>query len=511
MLALGKTSILKKTTSRQPNILWIMTDQQPISTLGCYGNALNPAPATDTLAEQGFLFKNFNVAAMPCSPSRASFFTSLYRHQHGVAANNVMLDKSIPTMGTIFSNAGYDTAYFGKCHLGGYIYRGDNEKNCTYKNGWYLELIKKPDRFTVRKLEGGIGDDQPQLGFKEWAGGWKQYHQYLRSVGLEHLIGNPPKVGGHRVAQNDPEGKHMYSKLPEEHHVEAFIRKRSVEFLKKRRNNNKPFCMVVSFFAPHLPVAPPKPWDTKYSIDQVTLPSNHEDDLKDKPQSQTKFKKQHHHHNWNKNQYLDYIRRYYGYCAYVDFQVDKILKALDKTSQTNDTIVVYTSDHGDMVAAHGLIYKLHSGYDELLRVPFILRYPRLKKKGFSINNMVSSIDALPTLLDLAGLTAPKNIAGRSFRSLLDGRKTNFRNFLVCSLTSNSFAVYNKEYKYIFASGDATGDILYDLKNDPGELHNLFSNPKYKKQLRKMQTLLTQWLNNTKHPYKDKFIKAMTKS
>jgi arylsulfatase len=498
--------------SRPPNILWIMTDQQPVSTLGCYGNSLNPTPAVDKLASEGIRFDNFHIAAFPCSPSRACSFTGLYSHTHGVTTNDVLLDPTLPTLGTICRDAGYDTAFYGKSHLSGNMYRlsgGKPIRKLPYDGDAVKQRVDSKDGFSFKWVKGGVGEDAPQMGFIDWAGGWLHYHDYLRSVGLDEFN---ETAGNHLVAEKGREGTHRYSQLPDEHHQAAFFRKRAVDFIAKHKKESKPFCMVVSFFGPHLPVAPPKPWDTKYSLDQIELPANLQDDLKGKPVAQRRNGSRQRLQRWKDSQFKDYIRRYYGYCAYIDLQVEKILAALDDSGQADNTIVVFTSDHGDMVCAHGMIYKLSTcGYDELLRVPFVLRYPRLGKSGHATDALVSSVDALPTLLELAGLPLPGRMDGRSFRGLLDGEKKPFREFVVCNSGGINLTVINEQWKYVCNwRGNRDLDELYDRRKDPGELHNLAYVSAHAKSLTHMRDLLANWLLDSRHPYAGHIITTMHK-
>ena len=131
------------TSSAKPfNLLFIMTDQQPVNTLGCYGNTLNPTPNLDQLAKSGTRLNNFYIGAFPCSPSRASILTGCYPQKHGVFTNNLILEDSIPSLGFILRSAGYQTAYFGKSHLKGYMYRGEPGRK-PYDGYWFYRRSSK--------------------------------------------------------------------------------------------------------------------------------------------------------------------------------------------------------------------------------------------------------------------------------------------------------------------------------------------------------------------------------
>ena len=495
-------------TTQRPNILWIMTDQQPVSTLGCYGNALNLTPNLDRLAKEGVRFDRFHIAAFPCSPSRACFLTGLYSHQHGVTTNDVALNPDIPTLGTICRDAGYATAYFGKSHLNGNMYRSrEGSPESDEQQDWQYRRVDNEERFEFEKVPGGIGEDGPQLGFEEWGGGWKDYHAYLREVGLGKLVDENPRLGNHNDLPSTGDHAHAYSQLPEEHHMAAFFRKRAVDFIQRQERSENPFCMVVSFFGPHLPVAPPQPWDTKYSLDEISLPANHEDDLKNKPLGQFQNKRCYRGNEWTEEQYKDYIRRYYGYCAYIDAQIGMIFDALEASVQADNTIVVFTSDHGDMIAAHGMVFKLvHCGYDELLRVPFLMRYSGHITPGAATGMLASSVDALPTVLEYAGLHCPKEVAGRSMANELES--TSFRDYVFCDSMEISFTVTDGRWKFVANVNTDCCNELYDRETDLGELVNLFNEQEHAETRQRMRDALAQWLHDSSHPYATRIIHDM---
>ena len=502
--ALSKASA-EQNKQQHPNILWIMTDQQPVSTLGCYGNTLNPTPNLDRIAREGVRFDRFHIAAFPCSPSRACFLTGMYAHQHGVTTNDVTLNPDLPTLGTVCRDAGYATAFFGKSHLNGNMYRSHEGEDSpeAKEQDWQYRRVTDPERFKFEKIPGGIGEDGPQLGFDEFAGGWKHYHAYLREVGLGKLVDENPRLGNHNDLPSTGDHAHAYSQLPEEHHTAAFFRRRAVDFIERQQSAKNPFCMVVSFYGPHLPVAPPKLWDTKYSLDEITLPANHEDDLKNKPLGQFQNKRCYRGKEWTEEQYKDYIRRYYGYCAYIDYQIGMILDALESSGKADNTIVVFTSDHGDMVAAHGMVFKLtHCGYDELLRVPFLMRYPKRIDIGTTAM-LASNVDALPTLLEYAGLSCPENVAGRSMAKSI-GDNT-FREYTFCNSMEVSYTITDKRWKFVANVNHECCNELYDRTTDPGELVNLINEDTYSQEQQRLQEALTGWLQDSKHPYAERII------
>jgi len=492
---------------RRLNLLWIMTDQQPTNTLHAYGNAKIKTPNLDRIASGGMRFDRFYIAAFPCSPSRACFLTGRYAHNHGVIVNDVPLDAAVPAVGDILKATGYTTGYVGKWHLSGNMYRGLPGRE-PYDGEWYFKRVSDPASFKYEKAQGGTGEDASQHGFDFWAGGWKDYRQYLRDVGLGKRVDETP-VGNHNDLPSGPEGTHIYSELPEEHHMASFFADKATEFLGKQKESEAPFALTVSFYGPHLPVAPPKPWDDMYPIGDVPLPANHDDALEGKPARQLTNRRCYKRPGWNASQFRDYIRRYWGYCSYLDLQIGRVLDALDASGRADDTIVLFTSDHGDMIAAHGFVFKLcHCGYEELLRVPFLLRCPGHIPAGSSCDALVSSVDVLPTLLEMMDVPAPDGIEGRSFLSLAHGNSKIHRDTVFCGSMQNNFTVITNSWKYVLNWNPRDCDELYDRTRDPGEMKNLAADPAHATTVAEMRGTLAQWLEETGYPYRDQVLAAM---
>ena len=486
-------------SKRPSNLLFIMTDQQPVSTLGCYGNPLNPTPHLDRLAESGTRFTDFYIGAFPCSPSRASILTGCYPQRHGVTTNNVILSDEIPSLGFLLRDGGRATAHFGKSHLGGYMYRNVFERK-PYEGRWFHRRVPDENGFVYEKAEGGVGEDQPILGFDTWAGGWKQYHNYLEEVGLGELLNRMPKPGNHNDLPSGPNTEHRYSLLPAEHHMASFFTQKAEQFIRSRRGSTQPFALFLSYYGPHLPVAPPEPWDTKYSLEQCQLPSNFFDLLEGKPEHQRTNSVCYKLPNWSKEQFQDYIRRYYGYCAYLDAQIGRVLNALAETGIDQNTIVIFTSDHGDMLTAHGMVYKMNrSGYQELANVPFIIRIPGVTRPGSVVRSLSSSVDILPTLIEMFGLLPPEGIQGKSLSRVLKWPKASFRERIFIHWANDSFVTFDGRWKYALHWNDDV-DEFYDLESDPGELDNLWENPRYYETAQQNRQAIIDWLHETDHPY-----------
>lgn len=485
------------------NVLFIMTDQQPVSTLGCYGNPLDPTPNLDRLAATGIRFTNFYIGAFPCSPSRASIFTGCFPQKHGVFTNNIPLKDEIPSLGFLMRDHGRNTAYFGKSHLKGHMYRDMPWQN-PFNGSWYYRRIPSETEFKTDTIQGGWGEDHSQLGFDTWAGGWKDYHMYLRKVGLGKLLEERPVPGNHNDLPSAPNSEHRYSLLPEEHHMASFFTQKAREFLRNQCGNTRPFCMVLSYYGPHLPVSPPKPWDKKYSLEQCPLPDNHRDTLEGKPNSQRSNDYCYKLPEWSENQFRDYMRRYYGYCAYLDSQIGRVLDALREYDFEDNTIVVFTSDHGDMIGSHGYLYKMENcAYQELCNVPFIMRVPGVTRPGSVTTGLVSSVDILPSLLELTGVRGGGTVHGNSFARLLYRPGRSFHDRIFIHWGPRSIVSFDGEWKFGLHA-NAEMDELYNHQQDPGEMENLVMDNKYTPVINEKKKEILDWLNDTGHPYAKMF-------
>lgn len=471
-----------------------MTDQQPASCVSCYNPSIK-TPNLQSLADRGCVFDNFYIAAFPCAPSRASQLTGRYLHNHGVVKNEIILDGKIPSLGTVCKENGYQTGYFGKWHLGGWIYRGIQHRSKKIPRGmvnWYYKRVDTPNGWETQVVGGGYGDDFPQHGFDTWKGGWTDYKNWLRQKGRGDIVEEDKWVGGHFPAISGlDEGTHLYSKLHEDDHMAAFFAEEANTFIEKNKNADKPWCCVLSFYGPHPPVTPPKPWDTMYSLDEVPLPDNFRDPVK-----RVHYKLD----DWTETQFKDYIRRYWGYCSYIDHQVGKTFEKLKETGQENNTIVIFTSDHGDMVASHGLISKAGGyGFEELFKVPTIVYIPGVTSAESRKETLASNIDLLPTILEAAEMDCPE-MDGKSLMPVLSGKTDTHRRAIFAEEQSGAIICRDANYKYVMNWRYEGNQSLYDMKKDPREMNNLIASPQMRPIVKQMGQKIIEWAKSTGHPY-----------
>lgn len=489
----------------QPNILFIMTDQESTSLSGCYGNETIKTPARDSLAKNGMRFDNHYIASFPCCPSRATMITGLYAHNAGVPAQNIVLAEDMKTLGSQLKTAGYETTWIGKSHLGGWFEPHD-EPTCPYS-----ELVVGEDGYSLIDYPGGAGgEDYPLNGFDTWISGWTDYRNYLQTTDLPDDIKGDRWVGGHAVMETAPDSEHAYSRLTSDHHMASWMSSEAVKAIEKAKDSDNPFCMVLSYYAPHHPVAPPRPYDTMYSADDMTLPESYyaSTDRKNMPKSKTD---DHDYGNhvaaaWTEEQSKAYLARYYGYVTYIDDQMMRVLDALKATGQYDNTIIVFTSDHGDMLCEQGLIYKhCYNGFDTLMKVPMLVQWPAGLAKNAVHEGLSSHVDIVPTLLELAGVSPTSAMDGKSFAPAIRGQGRG-RDEVFLDVMNKGYMTRQGAWKYILNISVWNGtkehkiDELFNLDSDPHEMENLASDPDQAERVAAMRERIFEWLEATGHPY-----------
>lgn len=441
--------------SGHPNIVFITTDQQNCSTIGGYGGANAETPNLDSLAGEGLLLEHAYVTCPLCVPSRGSMLSGRYPHVSGIMLNDdgraVEYPDRIKGLSDVLSESGYDCAYFGKWHLG--------------------------------------RDDTPQHGFRD---GWETYLRESYEDALER---------SGRFSFEKPLTKHRRALVPEALAHDTHVAERSVEYIKKRKGG-KPFALWCALRAPHDPYVGPH--TDRYRAADMALPGNAEDDLSGKPACQKA--------SWSEKytrvvekvgsaeDLRSVIARYQGLAYYVDVNVGRVLEALKQAGLEKDTIVVFHSDHGDMMGAHGLITKGPYMYEETNRVPFIIRYPGRIPAGKRMAGLFSLVDIAPTILDLAGVRHSESFDGISAARAFGAAADHFREavfaetFEIIDQRCLLLSVRTEKWKYNLYFGDK--DELYDMEHDTLEMRNLAEEAASVPVVREMQARLAAWLKET---------------
>ena len=492
--------------SKQPNILLITSDQQRGD---CYGfeRPEIKTPHLDRLARDGTRFSACVTPNLVCQPSRASILTGLLPLTHGVWDNGVDLDPKVGAQGFAgtLARSGYQTAFIGKAHFATKTtFQPTGTPEChrsqaQYGPDWFgpymgfehVELAVLGHLHRTRPLE------RPPMG---------HYERWLISRGKDGeavklwATGLPPDVG---AAQT------WNSALPVAWHTSSWVADRAINYLRSR-DPAQPFCLWASFPDPHHAFDCPEPWSRLYDPASVTLPKHRKKDLERRPwwhkasleavpqlsdPAMLKFRAEGSRMPDQSDEQLAHMTaNYYGMISLIDHSVGRILEALAANGLQQDTLVIYTTDHGDMLGNHGLYLKGPTPYEDLLRVGLIARGPGVAA-GRVVGEPVSTLDLAATFYDYAGVLAPTAIQSRSLQPLLAGqpvtRDAAWSEWHVhpsrCGVALQLRTVRTKTHKCTFELRSGAGE-LYDLKNDPGEMDNLFDDPgcaKVKKELEDM--------------------------
>jgi arylsulfatase A-like enzyme len=383
------------------NLLLLWTDQQRADTMACYGNDQIETPHLNRLSEESFVFRNAYCTQPVCTPSRASILTGLWPHTHGCVSNNVALPKEVKTIAEILPPQ-YRCGYYGKWHLGDEIVpqRGFDDWVSTEDES-YRPYFSKPELLERRS----------------------DYHHFLVKSGFypDREAADGARIFSRPFAAGMAE---VFTKA-------AFLGREAARFLRSQ-SGNRPFCLSVNFLEPHPPMFGP----LNHLYDPDTLPVG-EAFLKAPPKKAATRLRCAHTRKMSEGvkiiKFMHYplktewdwrrvMANYYGLVTLVDRAVGEILKALEDSGQAENTVVAYTSDHGEMLGDHQLLGK-GVFFEPSVRIPLLVRAPWLSGGPRMIDGRFSQIDLLPTLLDLLGQRIPDGLQGCSRCPVLTGRES----------------------------------------------------------------------------------------
>lgn len=437
------------TEPKKPNIVFILADDQRYDMLSCNGNPYVQTPNLDRLAEEGCNFTQAFTVSGVCSPSRAVFFTGKYAHQ--CRAPQIIWDNHSFRMEEtpfpeILHKEGYYSAHIGKWHLG----EGQKQK----------------------------------AGYDFWAG-----FEWLGSFFNTRLT-----INGE---EKEFEG---YS--------DDILSKLAAEKILELSDNPDPFCLFVGLKAPHLPFSYPERYADYLEDKNIPPPASMDEDYDESgraPIMKTNvirirtfaggipmFG------SWDK-----YIKSYYRSSQALDDAVGNILNAIDEAGIQKETLVIYSSDQGYTLGEHGMTEK-HYAYEQVMRIPMIVRYPELIKPGTQSDKLVLNMDVAPTVLDLCGINLPTDMSGKSWKPLFEGSDSKnlswredflFEYWDYRPTLPSQLAVRSEDYKFISYQNHPEKE-LYDLQNDPDENQNVANNPEYKEALSDMEKRLSRLINET---------------
>ena len=460
--------------NKRPNILFICTDQQRGDSLNCTGAAWAVTPNLDKLAGQGALFKNCYVQNTVCSPSRASLFTGKYVANHGLHANGVPLPVHQKMFTRTLADAGYNCGMIGKQHL----------SPC---DGWQTEP-RRDDGY--RYFQWAHGPNHRALE--------NDYHAWLRNVHPEIYLSIFPDKGANEntAYSNKASTGTPIDEVKKEAHYSHWVAECAQEFIKQPRLLDEPFCLVANFFDPHHSFGAPQEFRDLIDSDAIPAPVTLDDELSSKPSEQTFYSKTSYAGvapgflDYSNEQIREIRAQYWAMIALVDYEVGRILQALDESGLAENTLVVFTSDHGEMLGNHQQLLKGPQMYKDLTHVPLLIRWPGRVVAGQSIDQLVQWIDLPATLLDVAACAIGQGVQGTSLLPLVTGQQSQWRDWALSEYRDSGFTtdpqimttmLRHEQWKLIIwhgspaTEGQRNGE-LYDLSTDPHELHNLFHDP-----------------------------------
>jgi arylsulfatase A-like enzyme len=430
--------------AEKPNILILMTDQQTQDAISYLGNPHLKTPNMDKLAMEGTYFTNSYCTIPVCGPARSSLITGRMPHETGVVWNSTHIDPSVPTLGHLFQNSGYETAWVGKWHLPE-SYPG--QKGADSVSGFLnIPFYPKSDSWALGEDTDGPIADAAIKYINEYQGD----NPFLLAVSLHnphdicHVPRNPDGYGKAGELENLPP-------LP----INFEISVNEPEFLNEKR--------LMEHYGDEL---------------FLTLDYTPED--------------------WRA-----YLYHYYRFTEMVDKEIGRIMNALKSSGLDENTIVVFTSDHGDGAAAHRWAAKL-SLYEEATTVPFIMRWKdHIPANYINRNHLVSGIDLVPTLLDYAEVETSTPMTGKSLRPILENPAVHLRDFLVVQLADDKLdssrharMIRDNRFKYNLYNQGQRNEQLFDLLMDPGETRNLAYEDGYSDKVNNMRTALEEWITET---------------
>jgi choline-sulfatase len=471
----GDTTQGNKTPARRKNVLMIMTDQHTPSALGIQGSTVAKTPHLDALAQTGVRFDHAYCADPVCVPSRASLLTGLYTHNHKTYDNQTPWPFENKTMAHALSEAGYMTALIGKMHFvdaqtHGFDYKLDF-------NDWYQSLGPRTRLRAEEIVDPNSGSGLPQIDDL-----WRDQGDPWTGV-IEH----DNREGYVAVGR--------ISALPEQDHFESFVARESIRFL-RNHGAKQPFFLTCSFLKPHDPFMPAERFAKMFHPQEMNLPASwNKVDLSTVP----RFIQDNIRYNSATPELIApeaakiRIALYYAGLAQADDCIGKVLQELQTLGLDQDTIVIYTSDHGEMLGTHGLWQK-DIFYEPSAGVPLIVRAPGVTPKNAVCETPVSLVQMFRTVTDLCGLPAAPGLDGSGFADSLRNPQETKDNEIFAELDLNGrragYMIRAGNFKYCYYVHDTPE--LYDLHADPDEMRNLAQLPEYKSQAQQMQERLFAW-------------------
>ncbi len=491
--------------TKRPNFLFIITDQHRADHLGCYGNDVVKTPNIDGIAAKGTRWDKFYVANPICMPNRASIMTGRMCSAHGARHNGIPLSKNHTTFVELLRDAGYNTGLIGKSHLQSFTglpatnkFAAEGGKTApsaglrdAFKDNRHgpeydLEVVPKWDAPLAERKDGDFyGFDHVEIAADHADKASGDYVLWARAqrTDFDTLVGPENALPDNRI--DAPQA--WRTAVPEELYSTSWIAERSAKWLAEQAEQDAPFFLQMSFPDPHHPFTPPGRYWDMYAPEDMELPASFgKSDLppiramKEAMEQGTDPRDNQNPFAVSEDEARAIIALTYGMITMIDDAIGRVLKQLDDLGLAEDTVVIFTSDHGDYMGDHGLMLKLLLHYQGLIRVPFIWHDPTQPASAALSSDLGSSIDISATILARAGIQPYNGLQGRDLLG-----STAPESILVEEDSQRTMTGFDRpqrirtlvtdQYRMSLRQGEDWNE-LYDLENDPLETHNLYDDP-----------------------------------
>lgn len=472
-----------------PNMLLITSDQHHWMAVG-YNDPKCQTPNLDRLAQRGVIFDKAYTCNPVSTPARASIITGRYPSQHGAYALGTKLPETELTIGECLSKYGYETALIGKAHfqpLAG---------NAQYPSAEAYPILQDLDfwktftgpfyGFNHVELARNHADE-PHVG-----------QHYI--IWLQNQIGEQWKDWYRTPTGNAPQGQYGSWAMPEKYHTDAWIAERCIALLDQYKKGDKPFLLWASFFDPHNPYLIPEPWASMYNPNDMDIPETVNDDISDMPLHYRITREENPdksiwqegdpsypvhgiaRHRWTKEKLQKNKAIYYGMVSMMDHYIGKILDHLEENGQIDNTLIIFTTDHGAFIGHHGLVGKGAFDYEDAVKIPFVASFKGKMPQGKRSEALISLVDIAPTILGIVGKDIPRTMTGIDQTDVLMGKKSELREHVLVEnrfqMTKFYVCTYiDKHYKLAFDMNSDEGE-LFDLEKDPNEMVNRWNDAEY---------------------------------
>lgn len=492
----------------RPNIILVCSDQHRASATGCYGHSVVQTPHLDRLANRGVRFDRCYAQNPVCSPQRCSIHTGLLSRNHGVYTNSTALRHDIPTLAQTLAGAGYQTAALGKMHLTQHskapptapYYGFEHVENLEDSRigpylDWVLREFPEHAGYSIGSLFNLPSDEA--------------YWRGRRDFRKEYLAAREKHVLPMEISKTCNWGFGHYSPLPPEAHQNHWLADRAINVIRNKRDD-APLFLWVGFVDPHNPFDPPAKYRDMYQLDVID-PRIH---VPGEEAGWTPHHKRLHEYTgvFTERDWTILRALYYGSVTFMDESIGRIIAEAESRLDMSNTIVLYTSDHGEILGDHSICGKSCYHYDSCIRVPMIARWDGRWRHGGEADEIVELTDLMPTLLDAADVPAKRKMDGRSFSPLLTGQTAKYTPRDHAYAESYAGApedptpaphnwaktVRTRRWRATFYPDLSLGE-LYDLVADPLEVKNLWREAHAHEVIEEHRAILMRRLMLADHP------------